>query len=136
MEDRQRTLTADVQDLERNLIGERARLFVVAEPSVVVADAQVLNNDTITQGLVGVAVALAASAAFLWFDRQRGRIYDGWQVEELLGLPVLATTDSEGTAELPTSRRLVQAVAASGDCLLYTSPSPRDRTRSRMPSSA
>ena len=25
---------------------------------------------------------------------------------------------------------------ASGACLLYTSPSPRDRTRSRMPSSA
>ena len=27
-------------------------------------------------------------------------------------------------------------VATSGACLLYTSPSPRDRTRSRMPSSA
>ena len=26
--------------------------------------------------------------------------------------------------------------ARSKDCLLYTSPSPRDRTRSRMPSSA
>ena len=26
--------------------------------------------------------------------------------------------------------------ATSGVCLLYTSPSPRDRTRSRMPSSA
>ena len=26
--------------------------------------------------------------------------------------------------------------AISKDCLLYTSPSPRDRTRSRMPSSA
>ena len=26
--------------------------------------------------------------------------------------------------------------ASSGSCLLYTSPSPRDRTRSRMPSSA
>ena len=25
---------------------------------------------------------------------------------------------------------------ANGTCLLYTSPSPRDRTRSRMPSSA
>ena len=25
---------------------------------------------------------------------------------------------------------------AASDCLLYTSPSPRDRTRSRMPSSA
>ena len=27
-------------------------------------------------------------------------------------------------------------VGLIGDCLLYTSPSPRDRTRSRMPSSA
>ena len=27
-------------------------------------------------------------------------------------------------------------VVAKKDCLLYTSPSPRDRTRSRMPSSA
>ena len=29
-----------------------------------------------------------------------------------------------------------KAVAVYGACLLYTSPSPRDRTRSRMPSSA
>ena len=29
-----------------------------------------------------------------------------------------------------------QACALVGVCLLYTSPSPRDRTRSRMPSSA
>ena len=28
------------------------------------------------------------------------------------------------------------AIIWEGDCLLYTSPSPRDRTRSRMPSSA
>ena len=28
------------------------------------------------------------------------------------------------------------AVEQHGPCLLYTSPSPRDRTRSRMPSSA
>ena len=27
-------------------------------------------------------------------------------------------------------------IEQSTDCLLYTSPSPRDRTRSRMPSSA
>ena len=30
----------------------------------------------------------------------------------------------------------VKAWTVVGDCLLYTSPSPRDRTRSRMPSSA
>ena len=29
-----------------------------------------------------------------------------------------------------------QAIACAKGCLLYTSPSPRDRTRSRMPSSA
>ena len=40
------------------------------------------------------------------------------------------------------NRQFVQSarqinVAVTGDaCLLYTSPSPRDRTRSRMPSSA
>ena len=31
---------------------------------------------------------------------------------------------------------IIGAVLPSKRCLLYTSPSPRDRTRSRMPSSA
>ena len=35
----------------------------------------------------------------------------------------------EGNAQLPNTGMLMF-------CLLYTSPSPRDRTRSRMPSSA
>ena len=33
-------------------------------------------------------------------------------------------------------RRMAYAIKKAQDCLLYTSPSPRDRTRSRMPSSA
>ena len=41
---------------------------------------------------------------------------------------------------MPTVERLEQesagAVKVVKVCLLYTSPSPRDRTRSRMPSSA
>src|SRR5665811_1251462 len=50
------------------------------------------------------------------------------------------------TGVLPTHRRQgvlktmveaqLQGSALREDCLLYTSPSPRDRTRSRMPSSA
>ena len=32
--------------------------------------------------------------------------------------------------------QIAGAVDVTGGCLLYTSPSPRDRTRSRMPSSA
>ena len=39
--------------------------------------------------------------------------------------------------EWPASEPVAaDAVVVLGDCLLYTSPSPRDRTRSRMPSSA
>ena len=39
---------------------------------------------------------------------------------------------------LRTSNKIKLTILASGSevCLLYTSPSPRDRTRSRMPSSA
>ena len=46
----------------------------------------------------------------------------------LPGLLSGAVTATVGISHLTTSRRHV--------CLLYTSPSPRDRTRSRMPSSA
>ena len=35
-----------------------------------------------------------------------------------------------------STKDLVQYVTNDIGCLLYTSPSPRDRTRSRMPSSA
>ena len=38
-------------------------------------------------------------------------------------------------AEIETDKATME-VEAVDDCLLYTSPSPRDRTRSRMPSSA
>ena len=55
-----------------------------------------------------------------------------------LGIVQYSTGDFPVAAE-----SLRQALALSrdlgdrlGDCLLYTSPSPRDRTRSRMPSSA
>ena len=36
----------------------------------------------------------------------------------------------------PNAKGLKIGLNTKGCCLLYTSPSPRDRTRSRMPSSA
>ena len=49
-----------------------------------------------------------------------------------------ATTETEETREIvfSPSGTADSAVIQIGDCLLYTSPSPRDRQRSRMPSSA
>ena len=51
----------------------------------------------------------------------------------------LETIVADNDVPYPIPEQLRQpylAAARSGDCLLYTSPSPRDRTRSRMPSSA
>ena len=44
--------------------------------------------------------------------------------------------DDEGHWQIWTANPDMTAVDQITDCLLYTSPSPRDRTRSRMPSSA
>ena len=55
-----------------------------------------------------------------------GHIFElGRKYSQALGLSVL---DENGKARVVTM--------GSYGCLLYTSPSPRDRTRSRMPSSA
>ena len=52
-----------------------------------------------------------------------------------LGGPQVSTeAGSHGYAKLRFSVGAVDA--QGGDCLLYTSPSPRDRQKSRMPSSA
>ena len=39
-------------------------------------------------------------------------------------------------SRLPSVTTILGTTAPNTPCLLYTSPSPRDRTRSRMPSSA
>ena len=70
---------------------------------------------------------------------------DRWEnVMELRGVASVATaTVGAGLEEGPTLADFLQQVALVAEtdnldnaCLLYTSPSPRDRTRSRMPSSA
>ena len=66
-----------------------------------------------TPGVVQVPGDVSVSEAALLLDRER--------------IPCLLVKDSETTFGIMTSADI---------CLLYTSPSPRDRTRTRMPSSA
>ena len=50
---------------------------------------------------------------------------------------LIQEVQDEISAEMPERLRVIEtAQEKDKDCLLYTSPSPRDRTRSRMPSSA
>ena len=77
-----------------------------------------LTLDTDGGGAVALQGAVGATTALVSLT------VDGGQID----LDTVATTgaiDIEGTN-----------IDLNGACLLYTSPSPRDRTRSRMPSSA
>jgi len=55
-------------------------------------------------------------------------VIEGYSHEEI--------ADKLGVSVGTTKSNLFKAKRKMKDCLLYTSPSPRDRTRSRMPSSA
>ena len=57
-------------------------------------------------------------------------LYDGLQEEVVEGVEILL--ERKWTPYDVLTKALVEGMT----CLLYTSPSPRDRTRSRMPSSA
>ena len=49
---------------------------------------------------------------------------------------VIKATKNEGMLSLPGAFTPSECFSAINSCLLYTSPSPRDRQKSRMPSSA
>ena len=61
---------------------------------------------------------------------------DGIQGEAVVSLPVTLHIGDEPTGEVPGSITSTPDDSANLTCLLYTSPSPRDATLSRMPSSA
>jgi len=69
-------------------------------------------------------------------------IHDGLAIhwfQRLVGAVVIITgKTSQGVAARARELDIRHLIQGSTDklCLLYTSPSPRDRTRSRMPSSA
>ena len=61
----------------------------------------------------------------------------GWLLASALSAPVTAIQlDSKGEIQLGLRTYTAARIGTEDTCLLYTSPSPRDRTRSRMPSSA
>ena len=58
-------------------------------------------------------------------------IFDDSEFKDLLSNLKIEKTVSGGSVA-----NSIVGLSQLGNCLLYTSPSPRDRTRSRMPSSA
>jgi len=84
-----------------------------------------------------------ALSLFAFFQRVKpGEVYAiTRQLSTLLGagVPLVASLDSLiSQKSSPLLKKIIAQIKESVNqgCLLYTSPSPRDRTRSRMPSSA
>ena len=77
------------------------------------------------------------SGAFDTFVLSDGMI--GQSIVDNIGADLEGSFGSMPGAISKGSKKFADLAAANGmdgSCLLYTSPSPRDRTRSRMPSSA
>ena len=81
-------------------------------------------GEKVTEGLDGLRDRLAEYA-------QMGARFAKWRAVIAVGNGI----PSRGCIEA-NAQALARYAALCQDCLLYTSPSPRDRTRSRMPSSA
>ena len=82
------------------------------------------------------AVSIPSGARLVLATHNAGKLAElrAMIAAELPGLDVERAVVDAGSLGLPDVRETGQL--GCDHCLLYTSPSPRDRTRSRMPSSA
>ena len=98
------------------------------------SDTAALNNTTVGFNNIFIANVIGLSAGFLWaFFTQRQWVFESnnhiaGQFFGTLALLIFNMFASSYMIELCHS--------IIGTCLLYTSPSPRDKRQSRMPSSA
>ena len=97
------------------------------------------------QVLLGIAVGVALGLTWPTFGTSLKPVADGFvSLVKMLIAPIIFCTVVVGIAGMEDMKKvgktgglaLLYFEVVSTLCLLYTSPSPRDRTRSRMPSSA
>ena len=104
--------------------------------------AETAGSADILYALISYSLTLLAGLAILIFGfypmlvmfftgRGYGEFFRGISPAQLV-----AFSTSSSAATLPVTMERVEEHLGVDSCLLYTSPSPRDRTRSRMPSSA
>ena len=86
-----------------------------------------IDNDRIKSLVVNFCGAFART------DVMTEGVINAWQ-ELKPDIPVYFSI--HGTGSVEARSMLKEKLGMTSFCLLYTSPSPRDRTRSRMPSSA
>ena len=94
-------------------------------------------KDTISDGVVKIGVLTDMSGVYSTLGGKGTQVGVEMAVKDfggkVLGKPIVVIgADHQNKADIASAK----AREWFDNCLLYTSPSPRDRTRSRMPSSA
>ena len=95
------------------------------------------NIDEIRQKMLRNAFIFGESYCFITWNKEKGDLHPMYVKARDMNMSLLML-DSEGNPILDAKGK-PQEIDPKNPiyiCLLYTSPSPRDRTRSRMPSSA
>ena len=141
-EDNVRTYTGGDRPAKRGAIWEDA--------TIIIATPQVIRND-VDSGLIHlgeVGLLIIDEAHHAKGNHATGQVADRYQRQAKVPWLVAATASPGSTQrsieQLWNRLNVKQIYVAKREddllkpyaCLLYTSPSPRDRTRSRMPSSA
>ena len=82
----------------------------------------------------GVTIYRSALSADTWTAKQAFNLTNNNSTTFYLNYPSYQGSNHNDSGQKPTT--VEYFFSTSNICLLYTSPSPRDRTRARMPSSA
>ena len=90
-----------------------------------------LNDSNVIEVLSELAPYIEADGGFLEYVETE----EGW-VKVRLGGACATCAMSTMTLKQGIERKLMEEIPDVKGCLLYTSPSPRDRQKCRMPSSA
>ena len=89
-----------------------------------------------TQGNQRLRQLLAHKRAMLFFTQPSTRTFLSFMAAcQILGLTCNEVRDPNTSSEVKRESRM-DSIRMFSSCLLYTSPSPRDKRQSRMPSSA
>ena len=94
---------------------------------IYIEDAGSVDKRLLWAGLILAGIAVAISLFFA---------FENTKSSEKPPSSLISTNSIQTLTAIANASSLFEATATSLACLLYTSPSPRDRTRSRMPSSA
>ena len=114
-------------------VGIRQTILLVILFIVVAVGLIALDNSSVLSPLRS-GLRSVADPAISWIDSVTNRGGNPSSVEAQLAQ--VTKERDELLAENAQLKSQMDSVAKLQDCLLYTSPSPRDRTRYRMPSSA